>query len=107
MTLQEKCVQDFQNEVIGIARDIEESAREGKIAEYFDEPLDVKITIGGDLRYQSVEIAVALGGPNIYVDTSEGGVRGYWAGDQYFKRLDRYTLNKIDCYFEEYYTSCR
>ena len=49
--------------------------------EYIVQALDVEYTVSSNLEYRGAEIAVALGGPNLFVST-DGYVRGYWGGDR-------------------------
>lgn len=49
-------------------------------------------------RYCGVRLLVAYGGPNIWVDTVNGEVRGYWGGDECRVWLDRDACDAIDAY---------
>nr|DAR72341.1 MAG TPA: hypothetical protein [Caudoviricetes sp.] len=55
------------------------------------------------LKYKSVCIMVACGGPNIYIDTSNGALIGAWGGDREKIYLDNNIINEINSYFEDYY----
>ena len=55
------------------------------------------------LKYKSVCIMVACGGPNIYIDTGNGAVIGAWGGDREKIYLDNNIINEINNYFEDYY----
>lgn len=50
----------------------------------------------GEPQYRGVRLMVAYGGPNIYVDTVNGEVVGYWGGDEASVWLDRDACNAID-----------
>ncbi len=70
--------------------------------------LDVMYYIGqepGD--YRGVRIAVALGGPNIYVDTLDGEVVGYWGSDTFRWPLRNEAIALIDKDFEEQWNCAR
>ena len=41
--------------------------------DYFEDPLDYEYTIGADGSYLGVRVYVALGGPNVWIDTRRGG----------------------------------
>lgn len=47
---------------------------------YFDDCLDIEYTVDarGHIRY--IKVCVALGGPNIYINTRTGNVEGRWWG---------------------------
>jgi hypothetical protein len=49
---------------------------------YLYEALDFKYIVGSDGTYYGTEIMVAFGGPNIYVDTRDNTVYGYWGVDR-------------------------
>lgn len=57
--------------------------------DYLENVYDMKFIVGRDKSYYGAELMVAGGGPNIYVDTREMRVEGYWGGD-------RATWNFID-----------
>ncbi len=48
-----------------------------------DGVLDVEFRVGSDREYRSAEILVALGGPNIWIDTKSTMVKGAWWGDYF------------------------
>ena len=50
--------------------------------DYLDDVLDIKYIVGHDGTYYGAEILVTFGGPNIYVETRDNTVRGYWGGDK-------------------------
>jgi hypothetical protein len=50
--------------------------------DYLDDVLDIKYIVGSDGTYYGAEILVTFGGPNIYVDTRDNTVYGYWGSDR-------------------------
>ena len=50
--------------------------------DYLDDVLDIMYIVGSDGTYYGAEIMVTFGGPNIYVETRDNTVRGYWGGDK-------------------------
>ena len=50
--------------------------------DYLDDVLDIKYIVGSDGTYYGAEIMVTFGGPNIYVDTRDNTVYGYWGSDR-------------------------
>lgn len=69
--------------------------------DYFADALDVEYRIGSDREYRSVQVMVACGGPNIYVDTASKAVELYWWGDRASYRLMSDTVDAIDECFSE------
>ena len=51
---------------------------------YLDDVLDIKYIVGSgwDGTYYGAEIMVTFGGPNIYVDTRDNTVYGFWGSDR-------------------------
>lgn len=66
--------------------------------------LDIEYFVGGDGNLRGVEIAVMLGGPNIFVNTKTKEVKGCW-GNNYSVYISDETCNFIDSIFEEYLTA--
>lgn len=67
---------------------------------YFDDCLDIEYAVGpnGIIRY--VKVCVALGGPNIYINTRTGNVEGRWWGDNCDIPIVPFsTLDAIEDYF--------
>ena len=71
--------------------------------DYFDDYYDVEYRIDEQRRYRSVEVMVACGGPNIYVDTARKGVFLYWGFTNAHWNLTYNACDKIDDIFEELY----
>lgn len=68
---------------------------------YMQDVLDIEYTISGSGEYLGAQIAVGLGGPNIYINTRNGRVEGYWGGDEFsWSFTDKLG---IDDYCEEMY----
>lgn len=49
---------------------------------YLTDALDIEYTLSSTFNYLGARICVALGGPNIYIDTRHNLVQGYWGGDR-------------------------
>ena len=68
---------------------------------------DVQYRIDGRGNYKSVEITVAVGGPNIYIDTADDRVKLCW----WHEKADCSFLpdvgNAIDEYFEQEYLTLK
>ncbi|MFR4815474.1 hypothetical protein [Peptoniphilus sp.] len=62
--------------------------------------LEYTKTLQGDFR--GCRLAIALGGPNIYIDTQENRLEGYWGGTKFYKEFDSWEVcNEIDDIVEE------
>ena len=122
--LQDRC-KDIANELVAIsdyrlyrdadgdtfeADDINEAEKKDPFAtlvemnEYLEDVYDVKATIDSNGRIESIRVAVALGGPNIYIDTDECAVCGCWGGDRAKSYLTRDVADEVEealfCNFE-------
>lgn len=64
---------------------------------------DIEYRIGSDKELRSVQLMVACGGPNIYIDTASKQVELYWWGDRANYPIDSDVCDEIDSIFEEYY----
>ena len=72
----------------------------------YDDVLDFTHRIGSNGEVKSVELLVTYGGPNIYVDTSDNKVKGYWGGKYAESSINMYASQEITDLWEEIY-QCR
>ena len=116
-------MKELRNYVKGIAADLrklyesdpteeereaaEETGEAVDLYTYFEDVLDVEYTIDSRGNYLGTRVAVALGGPNIYIDTREGYVKGYWGTDRADAWIPMEICEEIDSIFEEYYDMTR
>ena len=114
---------DLQKYVDGIAADLrklyeadptdeereaaEENGEACDLYSYFSDALDIEYTISSRGDYLGARIAVALGGPNIYIDTREGEVKGYWGTDRADAWIPSEICEEINNIMEEYYDMVR
>lgn len=70
---------------------------------YFEDVLDIEYRINSDKQLRSVQIMVACGGPNIYIDTASKQVELYWWGDRASYPINYDVCDEIYDYFEELY----
>lgn len=77
------------------------------ISDYLADVLDYEITIDSRLEYKSAKIWVALGGPNVWIDTADKAVKLAWGTDRAEYALDWDTCDEIDEYMQELYTCQR
>lgn len=71
-------------------------------SDYLSDVLDVNYIINADKSYKGCRILVAFGGPNIWIDTVNKEVQGYWGSDKYIQSYFNDELGVCD-YFEEHY----
>jgi len=76
-------------------------AEEMTTGDYLDDVLDIVYICDAKKEYRSVRVTVAVGGPNIYVDTDEGAVQGYWGGSRAEWHFGRDVRDAIDGHFED------
>lgn len=51
--------------------------------EYMHDVLDIEYTVTQNKEFKSARLLVAFGGPNIWINTGNDTVEGYWGGDSY------------------------
>lgn len=73
------------------------------IYDYLEDVLDIEYRCDGRREYRSVQIMVACGGPNIYIDTASHKVELYWWGDKADWPLSSDTEAAVDEWAEEYW----
>lgn len=76
-------------------------------SDYLADALDYEITIDSQMEYKSAKIWVALGGPNVWIDTADKAVKLAWGTDRAEYALDWDTCNEIDEYMQDLYTCQR
>ena len=103
----DNCKEMLQKECESIAMDLENliDADYEDIMEYFKDIYDTKYIINGDHSYFAVRVMVACGGPNIYINTWERCVQGYWWFDEASAKFSREACDAIDEFFQELYNS--
>ena len=63
---------------------------------YLDDALDIEHTVSSRGDYLGSRVCVAFGGPNIYIDTRNRKVQGYWGGDYVERSYSRDALGLDD-----------
>lgn len=84
----------------------EEDGEEKTLFDYLSDILDFEITINSQMEFSSCKVWIALGGPNIWIDTAEREIKLAWGGERESIYLDSDICDEIDSYFEEIY-NCR
>jgi hypothetical protein len=71
---------------------------------YLSDALDIEYTVSSSGDYLGSQVCVTLGGPNIYIDTRNQKVQGYWGGDHIERSyasdalgLDDYLAEMFNC----------
>ena len=85
----------------------EENGEAADLYSYFNDVLDIEYTISSRGDFLGARIAVTLGGPNIYIDTREGEVKGYWGTDRAECWIPSEICEEINNIMEEYYDTVR
>ena len=73
--------------------------------DFLEDALDIEFRVGGRDRdsFRSVQIMVACGGPNIYLDTASKDVELYWWGDRARYPLSYDAVEALDDWASEYW----
>lgn len=74
------------------------------VYDYMADVLDYEITIDSRLEYKSAKIWVALGGPNVWIDTAEKAVKLALGTDWAEYPIDPGACEEIDEYMQDLYT---
>ncbi len=85
------------------SEEIEESELEAvSIYDFFnDDIFDIEYRIGSDRQYRSVEVMIACGGPNIYIDTQKKSVLLRWWTESADYPISYEACEAIDAFFED------
>ena len=75
--------------------------------DYLEDVYDIEYRISGNGEFRSVQILVACGGPNIYIDTAQKRVVLYWWTDRADYPISYDAANALDEWAEEYYNCTR
>lgn len=75
-------------------------------AHYLSDALDMEYTVSSRGDYLGSRVCVTFGGPNIYIDTRNRKVQGYWGGDYVERSYSRDALG-LDDYLEDTFDCLR
>ena len=89
----------------GEVHDVDDLERLG-VWDYMDDVLDIEYRISGRMELRSVQVMVACGGPNIYIDTGARAVQLFWWFDKAEYPLDYDACAEIDEWAEQLF-ECR
>ena len=79
IVITEDNIEDYQDDDLGIFYEVGE---EVTASEYLSDSFDNEYTVTQALDYKSGIVTVALGGPNIFINTSNNEVQGYWGSER-------------------------
>ena len=71
---------------------------------YLDDYLDVKWILDYNRDYFACSVCVAWGGPNIYIDTWDKCVCGYWGADKVEYPMSFRAVEAVDNYMSDIYS---
>lgn len=86
---------------------VNDDGEQQTLYDYFNDILDYEFTIDSRGEYKSVCAWVTLGGPNVWIDTSDSYVRLAWGSDREEYPLSYYVSDEINSIFEEIYNCMR
>ena len=102
--------EELERRCADIYADIEkilESDNYDKVAEYFDDMLDVEFSVDTRMRLRGVRVTLALGGPGIWLDTNTGEIRAAWGSTKYTFEIPTTMCDQINDYYEEMFDLLR
>lgn len=73
------------------------------VYDFLEDSYDIEYRIGSDRELRSVQIMVACGGPNIYLDTASKDVELYWWSERARYPLSYEAVAALDEWAEELY----
>ena len=71
--------------------------------DYFSDVHNIEYRLDSNREYKSIQLMVACGGPNIYIDTATKKVELYWWSERATAHLPDYVAAAIDEFGEELY----
>lgn len=64
--------------------------------DYLEDALDIRYLINADRTFRAGQVAITLGGPNVWIDTEARELQVYWGGDCERRHLPADFVNGID-----------
>ena len=83
---------------------MEEAGEAFDLYSYFCDALDVEYTVSSRGDFLGARVYVTLGGPNVWVDTREGYVKGAWGSNREEAWIPSEVCEEINSIFEEWYS---
>ena len=78
-----------------------EDYEQADMLDYFGDVYDVRYIVGQDRELRGLQLLVAFGGPNIWVDTMSESVALFWWGDNASYPLGSEAIREIESMGEE------
>lgn len=100
-----RCSKTLKFNVKAWAESLEDAVREGGLDEYFEDVCDVEVKLTLNGKWRGAKITLTLGGPNIFFDTRDGWVKGYWGADFAECHIQSFATDAIDDFFAELWYS--
>lgn len=97
---------EMQERVYSLLEDLETVYDEGNLYEWLSSVLDIEYTKSLNGTFIGCKIAVALGGPSVYVNTVSGDIEGYWGSDFARAPIPDEISFEIDEIIEEIAANC-
>ena len=99
-------MEDLKNNVLFVAKEINGLKTYEEFSEYLDDSLSIEYTKTINNELVNVEIAITLGGPNIYLSTKNEIVNGYWGNDNFSCHINNddfidYIIDTIEAYLNK------
>lgn len=82
---------------------VDDDGNELSLYDYLTDVLDYEFIVNSRKKYESAKIWVALGGPNVWIDTAERAVKLAWCTDREEYMLDGDVCEEIDDIMQEIY----
>ena len=79
IVITEDNIEDYQDEDNGTSYEVGD---EVTASEYLSDCFDIEYTVTQALDYKNGIVTVALGGPNIFINTQNNEVEGYWGSER-------------------------
>lgn len=57
--------------------------------DYLDGALDIEYIVTSNKEYRAGRVLVAFGGPNIWINTADRTVEGYWWNEKYIQQYNQ------------------
>lgn len=93
----------LQEQIKRAIEELTEAYNDGELYEYIADCLDINYIVGSDGNYLYCEITLALGGPNIYLNTKNNLVYGAWGNSKEIVAINQNICDEIDDIAEEIY----
>lgn len=82
---------------------VDDDGNELSLYDYLADVLDYEFTVDSRKEYKAAKIWVALGGPNVWIDTAERAVKLAWGTDREEYALNWDVCEEIDDVMQDIY----